>query len=253
MGFQPQAWESPRLQNITGPTVRPGGLTLTRKAADFCDLKPGSRVLDIGCGTGATAAFLAKEKGWRVLGLDRSETMLRKYGAVHAGSCSHAGEWERSWNQRGNLMTGDAHRLPLSDGCVDAAFMECVLSLAARPDQVLMECRRVMAFGGWLVLSDIYARNPLPYERTRLPVQTCLNGAVGEDCVKERIAAAGFIIQIWADHSYLLKQLAGQLVFSYGSQAAFWSQFCHQSQSDAAIQTIKDLWPGYYLLIARKQ
>jgi SAM-dependent methyltransferase len=130
--------------------------------------------------------------------------------------------------------------------------MECVLSLAEMPARVLAECGRVLVPGGRLALSDIYARNPLPPDGARLPVHTCLNGAVGEDCLKERVLSAGFAIQSWADHSRLLQQLAGQLIFRYGSQAAFWSRFCSEPPSEAAVQAIKAMRPGYYLLIARK-
>ncbi len=225
------------LRDVTGPTVRPGGLTLTREAADRCDLNPGARVLDIGCGTGATVVFLTTEKRWRVAGLDRSDILLKDGRATHDDM---------------PLMIGDAQHLPLPGGCLDAVFMECVLSLAEMPARVLAECERVLVPGGRLALSDIYARNPLPPDRARLPVQTCLNGAVGEDRVKERVLSAGFAIHSWADHSRLLQQLAGQLIFRYGSQAAFWSRFCSEPPTEAAIQTIKAMRPGYYLLIARK-
>ena len=51
-------------------TNRPGGLDLTLKAAEFCGFKPGERVLDAGCGFGATVRFLAREKGVKAVGLD---------------------------------------------------------------------------------------------------------------------------------------------------------------------------------------
>ncbi|MCL5290189.1 MAG: SAM-dependent methyltransferase, partial [Firmicutes bacterium] len=39
---------------FTGGTLRPGGFTLTDKAVQYCGFKPGTTVLDLGCGTGAT-------------------------------------------------------------------------------------------------------------------------------------------------------------------------------------------------------
>lgn len=237
----PALYESPGFRGITGPTIRPGGLTLTREAADRCDLKPGARVLDIGCGTGATVAYLIRERRCRAFGLDRSPVMVREAGAAQFHP---------------PITKGDAHWLPVADARLDAVFMECSLSLTERPANVLLECRRVLKSGGWLILSDIYARNPLSAKTTEFGVRTCLFGAVGEEAAKELVTAAGFAIHHWANHSFWLKQLAGQLVFAYGSQAAFWSQFCSETSPEtppeAMIRNAREMRPGYYLLIARK-
>src|SRR5215470_80050 len=45
---------------------------LTRLMADSAQLKPASEVLDVGCGTGSPAIFLALERGCRVTGISTS-------------------------------------------------------------------------------------------------------------------------------------------------------------------------------------
>ena len=40
------------------------------------DLKPGMKVLDIGCGTGGSAFYMARTYGAQVLGIDLSDNML---------------------------------------------------------------------------------------------------------------------------------------------------------------------------------
>merc|ERR1711931_197326 len=66
-----------RYEKIFGRTyVSVGGETTTKDFVDMLDLKPGMKVLDIGCGTGGSAFFMAREHGVQVLGLDLSQNML---------------------------------------------------------------------------------------------------------------------------------------------------------------------------------
>ena len=47
-----------------------------RLMASLMQLAPGARVLDLGCGRGLIAAYLARETGWRVSGIDLSLASL---------------------------------------------------------------------------------------------------------------------------------------------------------------------------------
>merc|ERR1711976_811969 len=66
-----------RYEKIFGRTyVSVGGETTTKDFVDMLDLKPGMKVLDIGCGTGGSAFYMARNFGCEVLGLDLSDNML---------------------------------------------------------------------------------------------------------------------------------------------------------------------------------
>lgn len=52
--------------NMMGPNA----LTLAREVCGALNLKPGMRVLDLGCGTGLTSMFLAREYGVDVVAMD---------------------------------------------------------------------------------------------------------------------------------------------------------------------------------------
>ncbi|CAG0890506.1 unnamed protein product [Cyprideis torosa] len=56
--------------------VSTGGLETTKEVVSRLNLKPGDHVLDIGCGLGGSAFFMASEYGAIVTGLDLSENML---------------------------------------------------------------------------------------------------------------------------------------------------------------------------------
>ncbi|GGQ20889.1 class I SAM-dependent methyltransferase [Streptosporangium pseudovulgare] len=71
----------------------PNGVLVT----EITDLPPG-RALDVGCGEGADALWLAR-RGWQVTGIDISETALRR-AAASAADVEGRVAWERA-----DLMT----------------------------------------------------------------------------------------------------------------------------------------------------
>ena len=233
-------YESRALRDITGPVVRPGGFRLTDRGMAYCSLAPGARVLDVGCGTGAAVYRLRHRHGLAAMGIDRSSVLLedglRSYGDSP-------------------LVRGWAEQLPAGDGSFEAVLCECVLSLCKDPLKVLREIMRVLQLGGYLVLTDVYSRCPTatPREAGKPSANCCLQGAVGRFTVEARIAAAGYELLLWEDHSELLTQLAAQLVWTYGSLDAFWSAIAGPAAAGTMRRGAEACRrPGYYLLVAQK-
>ena len=229
-------YRSPELWEITGGALRPGGLALTDRAVAFCGFAPGARVLDVGCGLGATLRHLDECHGLRPLGLDRDELLL---GQARG----------RGW--RGGLLQGDAARLPFAPAGLDGVFMECVLSIVDQPAGVLGECARVLAPGGWLALSDVYYRRPAARpDLGGLDAACCFKGARSREEVTTLVSAAGLTPLLWEDHSDLLKQLAARMAWEHGSRRWYW-ELMGQGGGDAAC-AVEAARPGYFLLAARK-
>lgn len=55
-----------------------GSLQATDELARLCQIGPGQYVLDVGCGVGATPAYLARQYGCRVVGVDISPAMIER-------------------------------------------------------------------------------------------------------------------------------------------------------------------------------
>lgn len=110
--------------------------------------RPAPRVLDIGCGGGDLACFLAPNAG-EVVALDLSPGVLR---AVQAKK-------DAKGLERLRVVAADLTHLPFRDGSFDYVVSRYALHHSDL-EQSLPEIRRVLAAGGRLFLRDIYA--PLP-------------------------------------------------------------------------------------------
>ena len=58
--------------------AHPGGINLTKEIMKHENISSTSHILDIGCGTGQTAAYLAKQYGATVFGIDTNALMVKK-------------------------------------------------------------------------------------------------------------------------------------------------------------------------------
>lgn len=226
----------PEFQAVAGAALRPGGLELTRRALELCPLRPGAAVLDLGCGRGATAAFLAG-RGHGVLALDPSAEFLA--GIAAPGVLP---------------VLGRAEGLPLAGGSVDAVFCECVLSVSGAADALLAEVCRVLRPGGLLALSDLYLRGG-----AGLPPGggDCLSGAIPQNALVGLVQGAGLAIGHFEDHSRLLAELAGRLIFagvSFAgmSPAALGGGPRPESRPEFRPGCQPGARPGYFLCLARK-
>ncbi|XP_069114747.1 phosphoethanolamine N-methyltransferase-like isoform X2 [Argopecten irradians] len=66
-----------QLESIFGRTfVSAGGLTATKQFLKKLCLRPGMKVLDVGCGIGGNAIYMAKEFGVKVIAMDLSSNMI---------------------------------------------------------------------------------------------------------------------------------------------------------------------------------
>jgi demethylmenaquinone methyltransferase/2-methoxy-6-polyprenyl-1,4-benzoquinol methylase len=107
-----------------------------RRTVKSLQLSPGSKVLDLACGTGDLCRELAK-RGYRPVGVDRSAGML-------AAQRTDA-----------PLIRGDALVLPFRSNSVDGVVCGFALRNFASLKPFLRECNRVLRPGGRLALLEV--------------------------------------------------------------------------------------------------
>jgi len=118
----------------------------SREIPQLLELKPDSSVLEVGCGSGGYALYLAEKVGCRLVGLD-----VNAPGVHNANQLAAA----RGLAARVHFEQCDASKnLPFDDNIFDAIFSNDVLChLPIRP-KVLCEMLRILKLGGRMLFSD---------------------------------------------------------------------------------------------------
>lgn len=115
---------------------------------DRLRIRPGDRILDIGCGTGRHMGEALRLPETRVFGLDRSVPDLltardRMMYQEDMGECR--GRWA--------LGSSDITRIPFADDLFDLVICSEVLEHVPDQDRAILEIVRVLKPGGDLVVS----------------------------------------------------------------------------------------------------
>lgn len=145
---------------VWSPVHRAATLALLDEVA--ADVERGaSRLVDVGCGTGAMVAAAARRwPGVELDGVDVSAGMLQVAGRTV--DALPVAEQERI-----RLHQAPADRLPFEDGCVDVALTAFVLQLVPSRHRALREMRRVLRPGGRLAIVT-WMRGGEPLEADRV-------------------------------------------------------------------------------------
>src|SRR5258708_4292089 len=187
---------TPEDQTLTVAQVAPldqfhtRGILATVELAGAAGLESSSRVLDIGCGIGGPARYLAATFGCKVTGLDLSPSFIdaATYLTARCGL-----------SDRLTFQVGDGLHLPFEDATFDAVFLQHVAMNVEDRTALYAEVRRILAVGGRLATYDLVLRDgvvlyPVPWAR-----DASTSFLLSEGDTRTALEQAGFNAVHWRD------------------------------------------------------
>ncbi len=213
--YKSPLWERSILRETAGATLRPGGFALTDRGISLARIPALGRVLDVGCGLGATIDHIITKYKFKACGVDNSIRQLTE-------STNHL-----------PLTLAEADKLPYPDACFDALLCECVLSLVPDLEQTISEFKRTVKPTGKFIITDIYQRTPHGHE---IGNDSCASSPLDLSKLEKCLRQNNMKISTLEDHSKMLAELAAKLIFAGEKDVRLTGNCCSR--------------PGYMLLIA---
>jgi arsenite methyltransferase len=196
-------YESDLTRFLLGDSFHPGGLKLTGQLGRMLSLSPNSRVLDVACGEGTTAVFLAKEFGCEVLGVD--------YGNQNVEAARSLAQTEHV-ESRVQFERSDAETLPVSDESFDAVICECAFCTFPDKAAAAREFFRILRRGGRVGISDLTRSEILPKDLDGLLAWVaCIGDAQTPDGYVAYLRDAGFSVDSIERRNDALKEMVDQV------------------------------------------
>jgi SAM-dependent methyltransferase len=125
--------------------IHAGGLLATIDLGDRLPIKANHHILDIGCGLGGPARYLAQRFQCQVSGVDITKPFVEA-----ANKLTHL----LGMDDRVTTRHGDAYHLPYEDGVFDGAYAQHVTMHVADRAQFFAETYRVLKPGVFFALTE---------------------------------------------------------------------------------------------------
>jgi arsenite methyltransferase len=141
-------------QAEVGITKHVGGFAATDELLSLCHIEGAKEVLNIGCGIGVGVAYIARNFGCCVVGVDISEKMIE---------WSRLRSREEKVEDKVELRVANVLDLPFEDDRFDAVIVESVLAFVDDKPRAIRECIRVTKPGGYVGLNEsFWTKEPSP-------------------------------------------------------------------------------------------
>src|SRR5215471_10490721 len=166
------------------------GILATADLARASRIDPSTRVLDLGCGIGGPARYLAETFGCKVTGVDLSPSFI------------DAATWLTArcgLSDRVTFQVANALHLPFEGAAFDALYLQHVAMNIEDRSALYAEVRRILAPGGRFVTYDLVLRDgdvlyPVPWAR-----DASASFLLSESDTRTALERAGYKAVLWRD------------------------------------------------------
>jgi SAM-dependent methyltransferase len=166
------------------------GILATAELATVARLESSTRVLDVGCGIGGPARYLASTFGCKVIGVDLSAGFIEAANYL-TDRCG--------LSDRVAFQVGDTLHLPFEEEAFDAVFLQHVaMNIEDRPG-LYAEVRRILKPGGRFATYDLVLREgdvvyPAPWAR-----DASTSFLLSASDTRTMLEQPGFRVILWRD------------------------------------------------------
>ncbi|TFH02455.1 MAG: class I SAM-dependent methyltransferase [Candidatus Thorarchaeota archaeon] len=171
-------YNHPIIVKLLDGIFHPGGLALSKLMVDRLGLTSNDTLLDIACGDGNTASYLAKKMGIQVSGIDVGEGMIET--AIKRSKSMRV-------EDQTDFRVALASKIPYEANSFNAIISECALCTFVDKDAALLEIIRVLKPNGIVGLNDVTVQDQDALDEE-------LRGLLGKvACVADALSSKGYV------------------------------------------------------------
>ncbi|MFB5614856.1 MAG: class I SAM-dependent methyltransferase [Candidatus Nitrosomaritimum yanchengensis] len=171
------------------------GKESTIEIAKLAEIQPDQKILDVGCGLGGSARYIAYQFGCSIMGID----LTKEYIDVAKKLTEYVGLTDKI-----SFKQGSALELPFPSNHFDIVWTEHTQMNISNKERFYGELSRVLKQNGRLVFHDIFAGDVVgPYFPAPWAEHESLSSLCTQEQAKTSIKNSNLTIEKWLDKSSL--------------------------------------------------
>ena len=179
------------------------GKESTIEIADLARIQSHHKVLDVGCGLGGSARYIANKHGCSVIGIDLTDE--------YVDVANKLTEFVRL-TDRVSFKRGSALELSFPSNYFDIVWTEHTQMNISDKEKFYAELNRVLKPNGRLVFHDVFGTEKLPHYPTPWAEQDSLSSLCTQEEAKKAIEKSNFKIDKWIDKSKLSLEFFKEMI-----------------------------------------